>query len=217
MASPRPTDSGESKNLHEGDIHPITDEEFQAFRQLIHKEAGIFLSDVKRALLSSRLAKRLRHFSLQTYGQYYEYVRKQDPTGTELPADDQLHHHQQDRLLPRAVPFYLLKGYSISPGARAGQSGRPKAAAPVECRLLHRRGTLFPGHDGARTLRPPSGMGREDPGLGHRYRRTAEGRAGDLHGRPNPGSPGSLSPQVFPVRHGILQPAWSRCGPNLAG
>ena len=31
-----------------------------------------------------RLAKRLRHFSLQTYGQYYEYVRKQDPTGTEL-------------------------------------------------------------------------------------------------------------------------------------
>ena len=40
----------------------ITDEEFSAFRALVLKEAGIFLSDAKRQLVLSRLAKRLRHF-----------------------------------------------------------------------------------------------------------------------------------------------------------
>ena len=83
MVLPRPADPAESRDLHKGDTSQISDEEFHLLRQLIHAEAGISLSEAKRALLSSRLAKRLRHFGFQTYSQYYDHIRNHDPTGAE--------------------------------------------------------------------------------------------------------------------------------------
>jgi chemotaxis protein methyltransferase CheR len=62
---------------------PITDQEFDAFRELILRETGIFLSDAKRQLVSSRLAKRLRRFGFKTFSQYYDYLMTQDPEGKE--------------------------------------------------------------------------------------------------------------------------------------
>ena len=61
----------------------ITDKEFQAFRNLIFHEAGISLGDAKRALVASRLARRLRHFGFTSYAQYYTYLTDQDPDGHE--------------------------------------------------------------------------------------------------------------------------------------
>lgn len=61
----------------------ITDEEFRVFRALVLKEAGIFLSEAKRQLVASRLAKRLRHFGFTTFSQYYHYLKTQDPQGEE--------------------------------------------------------------------------------------------------------------------------------------
>lgn len=65
-----------------GTMH-ITDKEFQAFRKLIFHEAGISLSDAKRALVASRLARRLRHFGFTSYTQYYNHLMDQDPDGHE--------------------------------------------------------------------------------------------------------------------------------------
>lgn len=65
-----------------GTVH-ITDKEFQAFRHLIFQEAGISLSEAKRALVASRLARRLRHFGFTSYGQYYTYLMEHDPDGHE--------------------------------------------------------------------------------------------------------------------------------------
>lgn len=65
-----------------GTMH-LTDKEFQAFRKLIFHEAGISLSDAKRALVASRLARRLRHFGFTSYAQYYQYLMDQDPDGVE--------------------------------------------------------------------------------------------------------------------------------------
>lgn len=51
---------------------PLTTAEFSLFRDFMHREAGIALTDQKRALVMGRLAPRLRALSLSTYGEYFE-------------------------------------------------------------------------------------------------------------------------------------------------
>jgi chemotaxis protein methyltransferase CheR len=52
----------------------ISEREFCRFRDLIYGEAGIWLSHTKIALLTGRLAKRLRHHGLKSFRQYYDLV-----------------------------------------------------------------------------------------------------------------------------------------------
>jgi len=52
----------------------VSDREFGQFQALIHREAGIWLAPVKKALLVGRLAKRLRELGLPSYGAYYDRV-----------------------------------------------------------------------------------------------------------------------------------------------
>lgn len=52
----------------------VSDREFERFQSLIHREAGIWLAPVKKALLVGRLARRLRELGLASYGDYYERV-----------------------------------------------------------------------------------------------------------------------------------------------
>ena len=53
---------------------PLQDEEFRNFQKLIGELSGINLPDHKKALLSYRLLKRVRHYELETYGQYYKLI-----------------------------------------------------------------------------------------------------------------------------------------------
>lgn len=55
-------------------LRPITDGEFGRFQALIHREAGIYLSPVKKALLVGRLSKRLRELGLSSFDKYYNKV-----------------------------------------------------------------------------------------------------------------------------------------------
>ena len=64
----------------------ITDNEFRQLREFIHAHTGIALSEHKRALVCSRLAKRLRHHNLQHYSDYYRLLTENDPDGLELVA-----------------------------------------------------------------------------------------------------------------------------------
>ena len=52
----------------------VSDRDFLRFQGLIHREAGIWLAPVKKALLVGRLARRLRDLGLRSYGDYYERV-----------------------------------------------------------------------------------------------------------------------------------------------
>lgn len=52
----------------------ISDAEYAQFQQLIHKIAGISMSDSKRTLLVGRLGKRLRFHKLSSYSDYYKLV-----------------------------------------------------------------------------------------------------------------------------------------------
>ncbi len=62
----------------------ITDRDFNRLRELIHVHTGIALSDHKRALVCSRLAKRLRHLNLSSYAEYYDHLTQTDSEGHEL-------------------------------------------------------------------------------------------------------------------------------------
>lgn len=50
----------------------ITTAEFEQFRRFIFERAGISLSDSKQRLVTGRLAKRLRHHGLNSYGEYFQ-------------------------------------------------------------------------------------------------------------------------------------------------
>lgn len=61
----------------------LTEKEFQLFRELIYKEAGISLGKGKQQLVESRLSKRLRACNLSSFIQYYKYLNEDDQNGEE--------------------------------------------------------------------------------------------------------------------------------------
>lgn len=52
----------------------LNEQEFGQFQKLIYQLAGINLSPAKDALVSGRLAKRLLHFHLDSYGDYFKLL-----------------------------------------------------------------------------------------------------------------------------------------------
>lgn len=56
----------------------ISDQEFAQFRRFIYDAAGIALSPVKKTLVAGRLAKRLAHCELSSYGEYFRLLTSQD-------------------------------------------------------------------------------------------------------------------------------------------
>lgn len=56
-------------------IWEIGDKEFEFFREVIHRESGIKLTEGKKALLQSRLSKRIRELNLGSFRDYYEYIK----------------------------------------------------------------------------------------------------------------------------------------------
>ncbi len=49
----------------------MTSKEFELFRSLIYKHAGIDLSPSKKVMVASRLTKRANYYQLDNFGQYY--------------------------------------------------------------------------------------------------------------------------------------------------
>jgi chemotaxis protein methyltransferase CheR len=52
----------------------ITDREFVQFQRFIYDAAGITMANGKQALVSGRLAKRLAHYQLDSYGDYLKLL-----------------------------------------------------------------------------------------------------------------------------------------------
>ena len=52
----------------------LSTKEFRLFQKLVQHEAGIFLSDQKRALLAGRLAPRMRTLETPTFSAYFDRV-----------------------------------------------------------------------------------------------------------------------------------------------
>jgi len=52
----------------------LLDSEFAQFQGLLHRLAGISLSPAKKALVCGRLAKRIKHHQLDSYGDYFRML-----------------------------------------------------------------------------------------------------------------------------------------------
>jgi chemotaxis protein methyltransferase CheR len=59
-------------------LQPVSEREFALFQELIHREAGIYLSPVKKALLEGRLSRRVRELGLKSFGAYYRRVVEEE-------------------------------------------------------------------------------------------------------------------------------------------
>lgn len=55
-------------------IRALQDDEFNLIKEIIYKESGIHLSDMKRALVQSRVTKRLRELQMWNYEDYCQYL-----------------------------------------------------------------------------------------------------------------------------------------------
>jgi chemotaxis protein methyltransferase CheR len=60
-------------------IEPIEPHVFRRFQRLIQGESGIRLTDVKKALLTGRLSRRLRELGLTSFGEYLRRVEADEP------------------------------------------------------------------------------------------------------------------------------------------
>jgi chemotaxis protein methyltransferase CheR len=52
----------------------LSTREFRLFQSMLHRLAGISLSDAKQPMVGSRLAKRVRQYGLRSYGEYFELL-----------------------------------------------------------------------------------------------------------------------------------------------
>lgn len=52
----------------------LNDSEFHNFQRWLHRAAGINLSPAKKALVAGRLYKRLKHYQLDSYGDYFKLI-----------------------------------------------------------------------------------------------------------------------------------------------
>lgn len=66
----------------------ITDQEFRQFQRFIYDAAGINLSPAKKALVVGRLAKRLAHYHVDSYGEYFRLLERGDvPDEAQVAVD----------------------------------------------------------------------------------------------------------------------------------
>jgi chemotaxis protein methyltransferase CheR len=65
----------------------IKDREFKLFREMIYSIAGIDLSDAKKAMVSGRLARRLRHHQLTSFGDYFRMISDGDRDELQVAVD----------------------------------------------------------------------------------------------------------------------------------
>ncbi len=66
----------------------LTEAEFHQFQALIYRIAGISLSDAKMPLVSGRLARRVQHYKLSSYADYFRLLTSnQVPTEMQITID----------------------------------------------------------------------------------------------------------------------------------
>lgn len=89
----------------------ISDHEFGQFRRFIFERAGITLSPSKKALVSGRLANRLAHCKLDSYGKYFKLLSSGEAPGEMQVAIDLLTTNET-YFFREAKHFDVLKAFA---------------------------------------------------------------------------------------------------------
>lgn len=109
-------------------IRPISPGEFARFQRLIHREAGIFLSEHKTALLTGRLSRRLRALGLRSFAAYYDYLLE--------PANDGERRRMLDCICTNETHFFREPGHWEFLRANVYPQWRAAAASKLRTRRI---------------------------------------------------------------------------------
>lgn len=99
----------------------ITDAEFKQFQGFIFDAAGITISSAKKALVAGRLAKRVNHCELESYGDYFRLLTSGAQPGETQVAVDLLTTNET-YFFREARHFDVLR-QEAREAARAGRKG----------------------------------------------------------------------------------------------
>jgi chemotaxis protein methyltransferase CheR len=105
----------------------INDREFKQFRDLLYQTAGIALADHKKALVAGRLRKRLEHYGLSSYKQYFDLITTNPPDGERQVAIDLL--TTNETYFYREAKHFEFLANTILPGRERGVPYRIWSAA----------------------------------------------------------------------------------------
>jgi len=78
----------------------LSDREFDQFREMIFRIAGISLADSKKPLVAGRLHRRLRHFGLASYAEYFKLLGQQPDelqTAVDLLTTNETHFFREPK------------------------------------------------------------------------------------------------------------------------
>ncbi|PYY83111.1 SAM-dependent methyltransferase [Pseudomonas sp. TKO26] len=105
----------------------LDDREFSQFQLWLHRAAGISLTPAKKALVAGRLFKRLKHYELQSYGEYFKLIMNDQRQGELQVALNLLTTNEtyffrepkhfeflRQRVLPQAAPGKVFRVWSAA-------------------------------------------------------------------------------------------------------
>ncbi|MDH3325428.1 MAG: SAM-dependent methyltransferase [Gammaproteobacteria bacterium] len=96
----------------------LSDKEFELFRELIYKQAGIALSPLKKSLVENRLSKRLKNLGLNSFLDYHKQVMS-DPSKDEMQVLVDLLTTNETYFFREAKHFDYLKEHVLSKVGRS--------------------------------------------------------------------------------------------------
>lgn len=105
----------------------LKDQEFRQFQAWLHGVAGIHMAEGKKALVAGRLSKRLRHYALTSYGDYFRLISSRDGTDESLVALDML--TTNETYFFREPKHFQFLREQVLPHACAGRPFRVWSAA----------------------------------------------------------------------------------------
>lgn len=107
------------RDLAVGNTPRMEARDFETVRSIVYRLTGITLSDAKRTLAESRLARRLRHHGFDTYRQYVRYLE-------ERPETDEEYRELINCITTNKTSFFREKHHfeflaaQVLPAARSG-------------------------------------------------------------------------------------------------
>ena len=105
----------------------MEEREFRAFRELIHRETGIWLRDGKQAMLASRLSRRLRHHGISDFASYLAYVETAQDGGREMHELINCITTNKTSFFREMHHFDFLAGTLVPEVFSAARQGGPRA------------------------------------------------------------------------------------------
>ena len=100
----------------------LSDKEFLQFQAMIYDIAGISMSAAKKPLVSGRLAKRLKHHCVSSYGDYFRLLMQEEQRGELQTAVDLL--TTNETYFFREPKHFELLAQHILPGLKGRQTVR---------------------------------------------------------------------------------------------